>query len=172
MAMKSFLRKLFPAKEFPPDNAKTILIVDDDESMRDSLKDVLEGEGYETCQASTRAEALEVAEEVKPKVALVDLKLPDGLGTVLLAELKQTAPDCQCILITAYADVDSAIQALERGVFYYLRKPVRPHELVELVDMAFETIRLREEKTRTEEELRQRNKELEEIVERLKTLSD
>ncbi len=172
MPMKDYIRKLFPSKKPPAADAKSIMIVDDDEGIRDGLKDILEGEGYETVQASSKAEAIEIAEWAKPKVALLDLRLPDGSGTALLSELKGVLPNCLCILITAYADVDSAIQALEKGAFYYLRKPVKPPELVELVDLAFDTLRLKEEKSRTEDELRRRNQELEEIVARLKKMRD
>ncbi len=171
MTVKHFLRKIFPNKVPPSEEARRILIVDDDESLSDSLKDILEGEGYEVFPAYTVAEAYRLAQEVSPQLAIVDLKLPDGSGTVLLSELNRVAPNITCILMTAYADVDSAVLAIERGVFYYLRKPVDPAELVELVDLAFETIRLKEEKREAEDALRARNKELEEIVERLQKLT-
>ncbi len=171
MTVKRFLRKIFPNKVPPSEEAQRVLIVDDDESLSDSLKDILEGEGYEIFLASTGAEASELVQEVSPQLAIVDLKLPDGSGTALLSELNRVAPHTTCILMTAYADVDSAVLAIEKGVFYYLRKPVDPSELVELVDLAFETIRLKEEKREAEEALKARNQELEEIVERLQKLT-
>lgn len=170
MTVKSFLRKLYPSRKPPTDDARTVLIVDDDEDLRDSLKDILEGEGYEPLLASTRFEASEIAREMQPRVALVDLKLPDGSGTALLSELKRESPGCACILMTAYADVDSAVMALEKGAFYYLRKPVKAPELIELVDLAFETMRLKAEKDRAEQALKERNEELEEIVARLRKI--
>jgi DNA-binding NtrC family response regulator len=135
--------------------------------LRDNLTDILENEGYDVYSAATATEGLKTARKVQPWVALVDLKLPDKDGTTLLSELKTVRQDCACILITAHADVDSAVVALEKGAFYYLRKPVRPDELVELVDLAFETIRIQREKRETEEALRARNQELEELVARL-----
>jgi len=171
MTVKHYLRKIFPNRVPPSEEARRILIVDDDESLSDSLKDILEGEGYEIFLASTGAEASELAQEVAPELAIVDLKLPDGSGTALLSELNRVAPNVTCILMTAYADVDSAVLAIERGVFYYLRKPVEPSELVELVDLAFETIRLKEERREAEDALKARNKELEEIVARLQKLT-
>ncbi len=171
MAINKLIRNLFQSEDVNDPNAKTILIVDDDDGMRDNLKDVLEAEGYVTYQASAKYEAVELAEKVIPKLALVDLKLPDGSGVALMADIKNFAPDCLCILITAFADVDSAIQALEKGAFYYLRKPVKPAELIELVEVAFETIAAKREKTEEENALRERNKELEEIVARLKKAS-
>lgn len=170
MTVKHLLRRLFPKKDPPDENARSVLIIDDDSDLRDNLTDILESEGYEIYGAATAAEAIRVARETKPWVALIDLKLPDKSGTVVLSELKKAKPDTVCILITAHADVDSAVQALEKGAFYYLRKPVRPEELVELVDLAFETIRIQQEKRETEEALRARNQELEEIIKRLKTI--
>jgi DNA-binding NtrC family response regulator len=170
MTVTTFLRKLFPHRTPPDDESRSILLVDDDPSLRDSLKDVLEGEGYEVALASTRAQAAELAEKVHPRLAIVDLKLPDGSGTALLSELSRVTPETVCMLMTAYADVDSAVLALEKGAFHYLRKPVNPAELVELVDLAFETLRLKDEKRKAEEALKARNKELEEIVERLKKM--
>lgn len=169
---KDFFEKLFQADNRPGPHFGGILIVDDDESLCDNLKDILEGEGYETVCAGTSAEASRLALELKPSLALVDLKLPDKPGTALLSDLKKVNMDCVCILMTAYADVDSAVVALEKGAFYYLQKPIRPAELVELVDLAFETIRLKADKLQAEDDLRARNMELEEIVERLKNLID
>lgn len=172
MSVKRFLRKLFPQQRPRTEVSRKILIVDDDEGLRDSLKDILESEGYETVGASTMAAGARIARDVKPTLALVDLKLPDGTGAALLSDLKNDNPDVVCILMTAYADVDSAILAIEKGAFYYLRKPVKPDDLVELVDLAFETIRLKEEKTKAEHALKERNVELEEIISRLKKLID
>jgi DNA-binding NtrC family response regulator len=170
MNAKNIFRKMFRSRQQPDESIRSILVVDDDINLCDNLKDILEGEGYEVFSATSKGEASRVARERSPWLALVDLKLPDGSGTGLLSDLKTIKPDCVCILMTAYADVDSAVQALEKGAFYYLQKPVRPEELIELVDLAFETIRLKAEKRKSEEELRQRNKELEEIVERLRKI--
>lgn len=172
MKTKDFFEKLFQGKKGSDPQFGGILIVDDDDNLCDNLRDILEGEGYETICACTSAEGARLAHELKPGLALVDLKLPDKPGTALLSDLKQVNPECVCILMTAYADVDSAVVALEKGAFYYLQKPIRPAELIELVDLAFETIRLKAEKLQAEEDLRARNKELEEIVSRLQSLID
>lgn len=170
MSAKGFLRKLLAGKKRPDENVRTILIVDDDPDLRDNLKDILEGEGYMIYRAATSTEASRMARDVQPWVALVDLKLPDGTGMALLSDLKQVNPECVCILMTAYADVESAIQAIEKGVFYYLRKPLNPAEMVELVDLAFDTIRLKREKEKSDQKIRQRNQELEETLERLRKI--
>lgn len=172
MKARSIFRKLFSTSRQSDETTRTILIVDDDESLCDNLKDILEAEGYEAYCAPTAGEGSRMAKQLRPCTALVDLKLPDKPGTALLSELKQMNPDCVCILMTAYADVESAVAALEKGAFYYLQKPIRPAELVELVELAFETIRLREEKKQSEEQLRTRNRELEETIARLRKIMD
>lgn len=172
MQTRSYIEKLFKGHGKPGLEFSGILIVDDDQSLCDNLKDILEGEGYTAVCAGTSAEAAKISKELKPGLALVDLKLPDKPGTALISDLKNHNPDCVCIVMTAYADVDSAVVALEKGAFYYLQKPVRPAELVELVELAFETIRLKAEKRQAEADLRARNKELEEIVERLRKMID
>jgi two-component system cell cycle sensor histidine kinase/response regulator CckA len=135
--------------------AKTVLIVDDDAALRDSLVDILRDEGYNPVSTGTCAEALEIARQKEPKAALLDLKLPDGSGTTLLADLKKVLPDCICTLVTAYADLDSAVAALEKGAFQYLQKPVRPIELLNLLEKIFDIINLKVEKYQAEKNLRE-----------------
>ena len=131
---------------------KTILIVDDDLSLCDNLEDILQDEGYQPFSAVTYADGLKLARKRRPKVALLDLKLPDGQGTALLSDLKRLYPDCLCIIMTAYADLDSAVVALEKAAYHYLQKPVHPTELLRLLKGAFEAIQLRYEKRQAEEE--------------------
>ena len=69
--------------------SKSVLIVDDDAALRDSLEDILRDEGYHPMSTGTCAEALKIARHEEPKAALLDLKLPDGSGTTLLADLKK-----------------------------------------------------------------------------------
>lgn len=136
-------------------NSKRVLVVDDDPDLRDNLKDILKDEGYIPFSAATCSEALDLAKQEKPLAALLDIKLPDGPGTTLLGRLKEVNPDCICTMMTAYADLDSALSALEQGAFHYLQKPVRPVELVKLLERVFETVRLREEKFQAEKNLRE-----------------
>jgi two-component system cell cycle sensor histidine kinase/response regulator CckA len=148
--------------------SRTILIVDDDGDMRDSLADILTDEGYEVLLAGTCGAALELAKLNCPPVALLDLKLPDGSGVNLLADLRVTCPDCICAMVTAYADLDSAITALEKGAFHYLQKPVRPLELLKLLERIFEIIRMRDEKRSAEERLRESEERFRTIFESAK----
>jgi two-component system, cell cycle sensor histidine kinase and response regulator CckA len=144
---------------------KTVLIVDDDAAMTDNLEDILGDEGYSILSAGTCSQALALAAAQKPQVALLDLKLPDDTGINLLAELKRMYPQCVCALITAYADVESAISALEKGAFHYLQKPVRPMELINLLERIFETIQIREDKRLAEDRLKESEQRFRTIVE-------
>lgn len=134
---------------------RTILLVDDDTSFTDNLEDILNEEGYSLYSASSCAEARDIMLSRKPQAALLDLKLPDGSGTQLLAELRRLNPECIFSIMTAYADLDSALAALDQGAFQYLQKPVRPGELLALLDRVFQNIELREEKRKTERMLRE-----------------
>jgi two-component system, cell cycle sensor histidine kinase and response regulator CckA len=144
---------------------RTVLIVDDDVAMTDNLEDILGDEGYAILSAGTCSQALALAAAQKPQVALLDLKLPDDTGINLLADLKRMYPECVCALITAYADVESAISALEKGAFHYLQKPVRPMELINLLERIFETIQDREDKRQAEDRLKESEQRFRTIVE-------
>jgi PAS domain S-box-containing protein len=148
-------------------NAKTLLIVDDDDGLRDSLEDILKDEGYTPFSAPNCIEAMQIAKEKEPAAALLDLKLPDGLGTDLLAQFRKTIPDCLCIVMTAFADLDSALFALEHGAFQYLQKPVRPMDLLNSLERMFETICLREEKRQAEQNLRQSERTVRSLLDAL-----
>ena len=135
--------------------SKPVLIVDDDTALRDSLADILRDEGYNPITTGTCAEALQIARQTEPGAALLDLKLPDGAGTTLLADLKKLDPDCICTIVTAYADLDSAVAALEKGAFQYLQKPVRPLELLNHLEKIYDILDLRAAKHQAEEKLRE-----------------
>lgn len=143
---------------------KTILIVDDDKGHCRNLEDILELEGYAPFTAHSLAEGKEQAKKRRPQVALLDLKLPDGSGTELLGILKRRYPECYCIIITAHADLDSAVTALDEGAYHYFRKPLRPTELIGLLNRVFEAIRLRDENKRAEKALRESEEKLAGII--------
>ncbi len=144
---------------------KKILVVDDDDALADNWMDILSDEGYELLTAGTCAEALTMAKEHNPHVALLDLKLPDDTGINLLSKLKISHPECICAMMTAFADVDSAVAALEKGAFQYLQKPVRPIELIKLLERIFEILVAREEKRIAEEKLKESEKRFRTIFE-------
>jgi PAS domain S-box-containing protein len=147
-----------------------VLIVDDDAAHCDNLIDILLAEGYAPYAAGSGAAALRLAGARPPGIAILDLKLPDGPGTDLLARLKAAHPECICIIATAFGNLDAAVAALQEGAFHFLQKPLRPQELLGLLQRAAELLRLRDEKRQAERELHARNRELEIINARLRRM--
>jgi diguanylate cyclase (GGDEF)-like protein/PAS domain S-box-containing protein len=106
------------------DERKRILIVDDDESTRRSLRLIFEKKGYETELAGTGREAIEKAQGEFFNLALLDIRLPDMEGIELLAPLKELHPDMAVILVTGHASLKTAVQALNDGASGYITKPL------------------------------------------------
>ncbi len=100
------------------------LIVDDDESSARALARVVKDEGYVPFTVASLAAARQRIEEQPPTLALVDLMLPDGHGLELQETLSEVAPDCAVVVITGHASIDTAVDALRRGVADYLTKPI------------------------------------------------
>lgn len=121
-----------------------VLLVDDNAALVDNLAEVLGDVGYDV----KRAESCAAARAVAPTgfdVALVDLRLPDGDGTVLARELKDICPDAQVILLTGHASTESAASAVRAGAFAYLVKPVPPPDLLLTVEQAARQVHLKTE---------------------------
>src|SRR5687767_2660286 len=134
-----------------------ILIVDDNASLAENLRDVLEGASGLGARVSAVASGLDaerVARERGFDVALVDVKLPDVNGVQLVRALRAAAPLSEVVLITGFATVDSAIAALQAGAFAFLLKSYRPEELISTVEQAVAKVQLKRE--RQELERRQR----------------
>jgi two-component system response regulator HydG len=112
---------------------KRILAVDDDIEILESIKAILESEGYVVETATRGAEALEKALKQSFDLALLDVKLPDIEGQKLLGRMSEIRPDMKKIMVTGYASTDNAIEALNSGANAYLTKPVDPEELLKVV---------------------------------------
>jgi PAS domain S-box-containing protein len=129
---------------------RRVLIVDDDVDFADSLNDMLAEENYQVAAAHSVEEALKAAAAFRPQVALLDIRLQMGSadGLDLLALLKEKLPDLMGIIVTAYADVDTAIKAVHHDAYDYLRKPLYFQELAATLRRCFERIDLEEENRR------------------------
>jgi two-component system response regulator AtoC len=124
--------------------APTILVVDDEQLIRWSLRERLTDEGYRVVEADTAASALARAEEGADLV-LLDYKLPDGDGLTVLKTIRERDPDALVILLTAFSSVETAVEAMKHGAYHYANKPFHLDEIVLLVEKALETTRLRRE---------------------------
>jgi nitrogen regulation protein NR(I) len=116
-----------------------ILIVDDEESIRWIISETLDDEDYQVLTAETGEEAMSIIESKRPKVVLLDIKLPGIDGFTLLGSLKKDYPDILVIMITAHGTVQTAIDAMKVGAYDYLTKPFGTKELKDIVRGAVET---------------------------------
>ena len=135
-----------------------ILIIDDEASIRDSCSQVLSKEGYVTDTAEDGSIGLEKVKETKPDLVMVDLKMPGISGMEVLESLKEIDPDIVSIVITGYATIESAVEAMKLGAYDYVPKPFTPDELrlitrrgLEKRSLLLETATLRQEKKQMEE---------------------
>ena len=119
-----------------------LLIVEDNAALADNLREIFELEGYEVAVAGTAEAGLAEAERGFD-VAIVDVRLPDASGTQVIPKLKACAPNAEALIMTANADLESAIEAVSGGAFAYLTKPVRPEELLLTVARARERVEMR-----------------------------
>jgi DNA-binding NtrC family response regulator len=122
-----------------------IMIVDDEKIVRESLYHWFMDEGYKVDTAENAEVALKKFDKDRFDLILLDMKMPGMSGLDLLPKLKQIDDDCFVILITAYASVPSAIQALKEGAFDYITKPVDPEELNHIVKNALQQKKLKTE---------------------------
>jgi DNA-binding response OmpR family regulator len=121
---------------------KKILVVDDDKSILRTFTRILQKNGYDIEVAETGTEAIEKSETRSYDLALVDIRLPDMDGTDLLSKIQKTMPDTVKIMITGFPSLETGLRALDEGADAYLVKPVKPDELITLIE---EKLKCREE---------------------------
>ena len=114
----------------------SVLVVDDEVLIRKSLAKVLKARGYGVELASTGAEGLAKASEIHPQVMILDMRLPDTDGLSVLRRVRQLDPLTQVIVITAFGDVQSAVEAMKLGACDFLRKPYEMEDIVLAVESA------------------------------------
>lgn len=115
-------------------NKIRILVIDDDKSILRTFTRILQKSGYEIDVAETGKEAIEKSKKGHYDLALVDIRLPDMDGTDLLVKLQQTMRDAIKIMITGFPSLETGVKALDEGADAYLVKPVKPEELLALID--------------------------------------
>ena len=134
------------------DEKTSILIVDDNEGILETLSAILDEKGYRTDTAKTGMEAIEKAKTNFYNVALLDIKLPDIEGTKLLIKIEENSPRMVKIMITGYPTLENAVEALQGGADDYVMKPVDPENLIKKIE---EKLKKQKEATiMTEEKIR------------------
>ena len=123
----------------------TVLIVDDEENARRNIGTFLSSRGYETLDVGTLSEAQELINQGRADIVLLDVQLPDGYGPSLLEEIALYPNRPPIILITAYGDIDMAVEAMKNGAHDFLQKPIRLTRLEKSIQRAEEIVIMRRE---------------------------
>jgi two-component system response regulator PilR (NtrC family) len=139
----------------PPRHA-TVLVVDDEEVMREILETLLTREGYQVRLATSGAEGLELARALPFDAAIVDIMMPGLDGIATLDELRRVDEDLAVIIITAFASVESAISAMKAGAFDYITKPFKNEEVLVVLRNALERRRLVHENRNLRQNIQER----------------
>jgi two-component system cell cycle response regulator len=131
-----------------------VLIVDDEPDTLEILQALLSTEGYNIIIASTGEDGVKEAQKEKPEVILMDINLPGIDGNEALRRIRQNNPLQSVIMLTAFATVDNAIQALKEGATDFVKKPFENEHLIHIVNQVLEKSRTLMEKEKLEEEVR------------------
>jgi DNA-binding NtrC family response regulator len=136
----------------------TVLVVDDESGILQTLEILLRAEGFAPHVAHGGKEALERIPALSPDIVLSDIRMPQVGGVDVLAAARAHDPDVPVILMTAQATLQTAMQAVNAGAFYYIQKPFRNDELVAILRRAAEHRQLRVENTSLKKEIRKRER--------------
>jgi len=139
------------------DQRPSVLVVDDEAAILETLRILLRNEGFEPHVAHGGRKALEQLPELRPDIVLTDIRMPNVTGVEVLSAAREADPDTPVILMTAQATLQSAMQAVNAGAFYYIQKPFRNDELIAIVRRAAEHRRLRVENRSLRQEIRRRD---------------
>jgi len=130
----------------------TVMVVDDEQDIRDASERILNRAGFLALKASGGDEALDILEKERIDIVLLDLKMPGMDGLEVLKRIRQLSETIQVIVITGYATVETAIEAMKKGAYDFIPKPFEPDQLRIVVNRAWEKIRFIQEAHRLEQE--------------------
>ncbi len=155
--MPGLARARFLVESGPMPSRGRILVVDDEVNARSALSEILREEGYATETAADGFKALGKIEDFGPDVVLTDLKMPglDGIG--LMEKAKDLAPRTTFVVMTAFGTISNAVEAVQKGAYDYLTKPLDFQALVHVVERAVERSRLLVENARLRDKLREKS---------------
>ena len=137
---------------------RQILVVDDEINIRGALVTLLEKKGYEVCGAGTAEEALEQLEGSPVELVITDLKMPGIGGMELLRRLKERWPETEVVVTTAYGSIDTAVEAMRRGAYDYLTKPIDRERFPLVIEKALERHALARENKQLRDRLETRTR--------------
>jgi two-component system, NtrC family, nitrogen regulation response regulator GlnG len=120
----------------------TLLVIDDEQSVRYSFRRIFEGDKGQVLTAGTAAEGLALLHEHRPDIVVLDLQLPDGNGLDVFRQIHAHDPRRPVVFITAHGTTETAIEAMKSGAFDYLVKPVNLERMSQVIDRAYEAARL------------------------------
>lgn len=141
-------------KVLPNEEEQRVLVIDDDDDFAASVSEIIQEQGIGVKTASSGEEAIKLTAAFKPQVVLLDIRLGNETGTNLIPELRSRHVSA-VIMLTAYADLETVIQALHFGAYDYLRKPVYPAQLVHTLERCFERVTLECERDLAERALKE-----------------
>src|SRR5262249_22601377 len=133
-----------------------LLVVDDEEVIRDVLGTLLERQGYDVATASDASQALSLFDREAFDVVLLDLMLPARPALEVLREIRRRDPDAVVVIVTAYSSIEGAIEAMREGAFHYIPKPFQNEEVLLTVEKGASQRALTEENRRLRQELSRR----------------
>ena len=135
-----------------------VLIIDDESAILDTLRILLKKRGFEPATAQGGKGGLDALKTSPPDIVLTDIRMPGVSGTDILEAARKLDPEMPVILMTAQATLQSAMQAVNEGAFYYIQKPFSNDELVAILQRAAEQRKLRTENRALKREIRQRDR--------------
>ena len=115
-----------------------VLIVDDEKPQRDLVGGALEKQGYKVTRAGSADEAIAAADKTFFEIALLDIRMPGRSGLDLLGELKSSNPDLQAIMVSAHGTFETGLEAMKKGAFDFLKKPIDLEQLMVVLRRAGE----------------------------------
>jgi two-component system, OmpR family, phosphate regulon sensor histidine kinase PhoR len=148
----------------------TILVVDDELGYRDGIRRILAGRGFEARTVGNGREAIECIVNGDYPIALVDLKMPEVDGFEVIEKVRELKPSTLCIVVSAFATIESAVQTTKMGAFDFVVKPFMPDDLMVVVNRAVETWKLTSEAERLRAEREAHMLELSAEKSRLRTI--
>lgn len=150
-------------------NKGNVLVVDDEHLIRELFNDLLEDEGYNIMSAANADEALNILKEEPNSIDVIflDIMMPGKTGLEIMEDINSLSPNTAIVIMTAYPSMDYAIEAIKKGVYDFLKKPLVVEQIKLVLRNAIEKVNLKKNNTRLMEELKGYVVQLEELNERL-----